>query len=316
MLMSLRHLLLPEAFQGGNAKPPYFEGWYFCFRNGGEAVAVLPGVCLGPDSHAFIQWLDARAGRFVYERFPLSAFRYSLGRFRVKVGQNVFSQDGVHLRLPELTGDLRFRSRVPFSRSGPHTGEMGPTAFLPGLQCRHGVVNTTGELSGSLQSGRHAIPFDGGRGYVEKDWGSAFPHAYLWTQAHFGEVSFMLSLADIPLPGGSATGALAFLYGPGLRRRFATYSGFFLKAICTSADGAWHLEFASPCQRLYLRLRTQNGLPLRAPSEHGMDRVIREDLFASLRVRLVSASGRTLFAGQSEEAGAELVGDLSSLRPG
>lgn len=312
--MPLRHLLLPEAFQGTGAKPPYFEGWYYCLRKDGDAIAILPGICLGTDSHAFIQALDAAAGVSLYERYPLSAFRYAHGRFQVRVGNSVFSEESVHLDTPRLRGHILLHPRTAFSAPGPHTGEMGPAAFLPGLQCRHGVVNTSCGLHGHVCVDNRETTLDGGTGYVEKDWGRAFPRAYLWTQAHFGPVSFMLSLAGVPVPGGTLTGAIAFLYGPGLRLRFATYSGFLLKALCLPEDGGVHLAFSSPGRRLTLRLVTHGGLPLRAPDERGMNREIKEDLFASLRLRLADTRGNTLFYGETNQTGAELVGDWPQIR--
>ena len=45
------------------------------------------------------------------------------------------------------------------------------------------VVSVGGEPVGALDVGDVSLRIDGGRAYVEKDWGSKFPKTHVWVQA-------------------------------------------------------------------------------------------------------------------------------------
>jgi hypothetical protein len=53
--VSLRSILIPGVYHGLNKKPPFFEGWYYKLISADERnkVAIIPGVILGQDAHAF-----------------------------------------------------------------------------------------------------------------------------------------------------------------------------------------------------------------------------------------------------------------------
>ncbi len=56
-------------------------------------------------------------------------------------------------------------------------------------------------VSGELEFNGEPVDFSGGRGYIEKDWGSYFPEGYIWLQSnHFDEpgISAKTSVAKIP----------------------------------------------------------------------------------------------------------------------
>ena len=56
-----------------------FEGWYFKLvdAEGAQPYAIIPGVFLGEDAHAFIQILVGRASTSAYHRFPPTRARRS-----------------------------------------------------------------------------------------------------------------------------------------------------------------------------------------------------------------------------------------------
>ncbi|ADU26911.1 tocopherol cyclase family protein [Ethanoligenens harbinense] len=312
--MPLQDLMLPEIFQGKNATPPYFEGWYFRLQNGMSSISLIPGICLEPRPHAYIQYLNAERKHSAYWEYPIGDFHFDPNHFEIFIGKNIFSAEYIHLDTSLLFGEVFFRERVPFSSHRLNTGMMGPFAFLPFMQCNHGVVTIHSKLNGSLTDESGTADFTGGIGYIEKDWGKAFPQPYLWTQAHFADSTFMLCLARVPTPVGSITGILSFLYTKGQRYLFATYTGARLSSICRTEDGALHLDICTPHHRLFVRLRARGGLSLRAPGTHGMDRAIYEDPNAAITVRLATLCGRTICQGHSTHAGAEVVGDILSLK--
>lgn len=312
--MSFQTLLLPDTFQGSHANAPYFEGWYFRLQNGAHSVSLIPGICLEPQPHAYLQILNAESGYSIFREYPIHAFHFREDQFRISVGNNLFSAHQIVLKDPQLHGTITFTDRVPFSAHRLSTGMMGPFAFLPAMQCKHGVVTIRGTLAGSLTDRTGEMDFSGGVGYAEKDWGSAFPSPYLWTQAHFETGTFMLCLARVPVPGGRLTGILSFLYTGQTRYDFSTYTGARLAYLCQTENQALHLALYTPLHRLYLQLRAQDGLPLRAPGMHGMNRVVYEDPHTALSVRLTTRAGTTVFQGQSADAGSEIVGNILSLK--
>ena len=73
-------------------------------------------------------------------------------------------------------------------------------------------------FSGTLSIDGKALDLEGGRAYVEKDWGSKFPKTWVWIQANHFEApensngavgTLMLSVASIPFPSDQV-GAVVF----------------------------------------------------------------------------------------------------------
>ena len=81
---------------------------------------------------------------------------------------------------------------------------MGWYSYVPTMECFHGILSMDHELNGHLQINDLAIQFDGGRGYMEKDWGRNFPQNWIWAQSNKFEIpglSISASLATIPWRG-------------------------------------------------------------------------------------------------------------------
>ncbi|KAF9272709.1 hypothetical protein BGZ68_002152 [Mortierella alpina] len=113
-----------------------------------------------------------------------------------------------------IRGEIRFPSRtqtlLPSSRLMPSI--MGVTAFVPFLECNHGVASLhhlvkTGRISALYANNtieRHVV-IDGGVGYTEKDWGVNFPSTYIWAHTNLFEKSpgssLLLSVASVPVLG-------------------------------------------------------------------------------------------------------------------
>ena len=80
------------------------------------------------------------------------------------------------------------------------------------------VTNVVLLFSGTLSIDGESLSLEGGRAYVEKDWGSKFPKTWVWIQANHFEApkssngavgTLMLSVASIPFPSDQV-GAVAF----------------------------------------------------------------------------------------------------------
>ena len=322
--MILVNTLHPDRYHGFAKKPPYFEGWYYKLVSIDEEskLAIIPGVYLAPDeenNHCFVQVFDSNELEVRYHRYPFSAFQASRDSFEVKIGPNTFSRDGITLAIDDETG--RLHGRLEFADLNPwpvrtfSPGAMGWFAWVPMMECYHGVVSMDHRINGQLVLDDKVLDFSGGRGYIEKDWGKQFPSAWIWGQSnHFDlpGVSLMLSVAVIPWVGRSFGGFIIGLLHEGVLHRFATYKRGKIETLSIE-DTHVDLVVKNSTHRLHIRaLRVEGGL-LQAPTTVEMDRRIIETLNAQLEIQLEDLDGRLLYSGTGRHAGLETVGDLDHL---
>lgn len=335
----------PEGFHGRGRTRRFFEGWYLKCVSADRAHrwAFIPGVFLGPHGggEAFVQVLDGASQRSWFHAFPLSEFRAEEGRFEVDVGRSHFDATGMTLALPGGVGVGRLvfnggRGLTGWPVTVAAPGIMGPFGLLPFLECSHGLVSFTHELAGTLELHGEPVCFDGGLGYLEKDWGAAFPSAYVWMQSnHFSapRTSLSASIAIIPtMPKGGVASALDAVARKTLRREASSFRGFIvglwrdgaLHAFATwngarteelridDAHVRWTLRNAT--ERLELKTERVAGGLLHAPLRTQMHRRVEESIDARLEVRLTSlADGRVLFDDVGSCGGLEVFGDLARL---
>lgn len=330
MLHRMRTLWKPEVYQGRKGKTPHFEGWYFkCVsETAGEAVAVIPGISLTGDpstSHAFIQVLDGRRLTSAYHRFAFSEFEPAPGRFDLKVGRSRFSLDGIELDASgpegEVRGSLRFHGLRPWPVRLFSPGAMGWYAFAPSMECYHGVLSFRHELAGGLQVNGREVDFSGGRGYIEKDWGTSMPRAWVWMQTNsFGgqDASLSLSLATIPWRKHWFSGLLIGFRLAEKLFRFTTYTGAKLRDLAVTPE-AVTVAVEDRKHILQVAARRAAGAVLASPVQGAMEGRLSETLSAVVEVALRRRDGRSslpLFQGTGSYAGLEVVGDMDELRSG
>ena len=181
-------------------------------------------------------------------------------------------------------------------------------------------ASTTPSPDGSRPEGRADLA--GGRGYIEKDWGTAFPQGYVWMQSnHFDVpgVSLVASTALIPWRSSAFRGDLVALrvpHGPaaGLHR-FTSYTRARTEALSVDEDHVRWTLAAPTGQRLALTATVAGrttGL-LHAPVRTQMHQRVAETLDGSVTVRLIDPAGRTQFEGVGEWAGVEVHGAIDRL---
>lgn len=178
----------------GKRKKGYFEGWYF--RHSGEyPFSFIAGISRSGDAHSFIQYIDST--RSHYFRFPLEAFSFEPKGMTVTIGGNTFSNSGIHIDIESdgasIKADVNYSNMVKFKKTAFAPSVMGPFTYLP-MVCSHCVVSMSHDCEGLLtvDCNAHTIA---GKGYIEKDFGSAFPDNYFWTHAESGETSVMFAIA-------------------------------------------------------------------------------------------------------------------------
>lgn len=327
MRRHIRDIMNPALFHGAGKKAPYFEGWYYKIVSADERAryAVIPGISLSPDpedSHAFIQVFDGLSGRTNYVRFGLEEFRADRRSFNLRIGKNNFTADYLELDIstPELSvsGRLEFSGLTLWPVTLHSPGIMGWYAWVPKMECFHGIVSLDHSIQGRLTIEATENDFTGGRGYTEKDWGRSFPRAWIWMQSnHF------------PSPGTSLTASLAII--PWIRRpfpgfiiglthnnhlyRFATYTGARVEHLELALD---KISWIISDRRYLLEItagRTEGGR-LHSPTTGGMTGRIQESLNSEVYVQMSEKrAGKRLpiFEGMGRNAGFEASGDLDSL---
>jgi len=324
-LRGVRH---PEAFHGHGRTRDFFEGWYVKLVSADRAQrwAVIPGVFRGPAGdrtrdEAFVQVLDGVTGRSWYHEFPVEAFRASDRRFEVEVGSNRFDARGATLDLPQLRGRVDFASElVPWPVTPREPGIMGWYGLVPMMECFHGIVSFGHELGGELEIEGVPTSFAGGRGYLEKDWGSAFPAGYVWMASNHldatvgadPEASLVGSVAIIPWLGRAFRGSIVGFRHHGRLHKWTTYNRSRERALAIDDDAVtWALE--GPDGLLELRAERVRGGLLHAPLRTAMHQRVEETLDARIHVRHTAPDGTVLLEGVGECAGLEVFGDTERL---
>jgi tocopherol cyclase len=322
--MPLRNILHPNRYHGFVAHAPFFEGWYFKLVSADEAerFAIIPGVYLSEDyaeRHCFIQVFDSKADQVRYHRYPFEAFKPSPDAFEIMLGPNYFSADRIELAIDDdlgkLKGVLTFQNLSPWPVKFFSPGAMGWFAWVPLMECYHGVISMDHAVQGDLMLDNQPVDFSGGRGYIEKDWGKRFPSAWIWGQSnHFNQegVSLMISVAVIPWLGQSFAGFIIGFLFEGKIHRFATYNRSKIEEIRLD-DKHVDIVVRNSKHRLKIRAIREEGGLLQAPTEIAMDRRILETLNASLEIQFETLDGELLYQSVGKHAGLEIVGDLEQL---
>ena len=324
---TLRRPWDPAVFQGGHRRNDYFEGWYVKCVDAAHTtpIAFIPGVsrdAAGGTSHSFVQVVRP-GGATAYLQYPADQFSFDRRRFGVTVGPNHFSADGCTLDLDcegiRVSGELRFGPWTPWPVHLRTPGIMGWYRFVPRMECYHGVCSLDHSVDGALTIDGEQIAFDGGRGYVEKDWGRSFPSSWVWAQSnHFDRpcTSATVSVAMIPWMGSSFVGFIAGVLLDGQLYRFTTYTGAKLTAFESHYDGA-KMTFQDNDYRLEVELEGAVASPLRAPQHGRMIARADESLNAEMLLKLTRESdGKVLLDECGLHACCEVMDEKCELSAG
>lgn len=320
MLRFLANTLHPERYHGRlrRQRTPFFEGWYFKVVDptGQHRFAFIPGIFWNNQSHAFIQVLDGGNGLATYHEYPVEAFHTPEDRFDLHVADNRFNSAGITLNIERpdqrISGEIQMTGQVPWPVTVASPGIMGWYAWVPFMECYHGVVSLDHALHGSLAVDGREIDFTGGRGYIEKDWGRSFPEAWIWFQSnHFKTPGTSLtgSIAIIPWIRTSFPGFIIGLWHEGRLYRFATYTGARTERLTVTEDTVdWVVS--DKAFRLSMLVTQgpgrQFGL-LKGPDVTQMGKRVAETLSATVEAKLTEKrSGRVVFMEIGMYAGLEV----------
>lgn len=322
--MGLKKIIKPILFQGNLKSRNYFEGWYYkqVTEDCKKAISFIPGISLSEnDAHSFILYIYVNKGennkkniRTGFLRYPLEAFKYDNVHSSIEIKGNVFSESGISVKLSDddiaIEGELKFGPLTPIKRSIMAPNIMGIFAYIPKMECYHGIVSMNHKVSGNLSVNGQLLEFDGGSGYIEKDWGISFPEKYVWVQCNnFSrkDTSIAYSIADIPFLGRTFPGFFANLIIGNEEYRFATYNSSKFKILEITAKKIV-LLFENKTASLHVEAEFDDAGELSAPEQGRMEKTIKEGLSGSVKYRIYDKINGITQEDSGQMAGIEITG--------
>ena len=310
----------PEQFQGWGKKKNYFEGWYFKLISADEknAFAFIPGIAMDKEGnqHSFIQVLDGKKQTSVYHKFSVRDFIAQPKKFAVAVGTNHFTEKNLLLNLPGISGSLNLGGNVPWPKPWYSPGIMGPFAFVPFMECYHGIVSMDHIISGMLKIDGNEIDFTNGRGYIEKDWGRSFPSAYFWMQSnHFSKagISLKCSVAKIPWMRSSFVGFIAGVWLNDRLIRFTTYNQSKLRKSFAD-EKIVEIVLENKNYLLEILAIRDRATELASPINGFMNGRIEESMTSSISVMLTDKKdNKIILSDTGRNAGLEVAGNIQEI---
>lgn len=261
-------------FYGQNKKNNYFEGWYFKHQKADECIAFIPGMNVDSKGNrlVFIQVVTNDNSYFVHYLYP--EFNVSGERLSIGIGNSNFSEDGITIDIKEkdlsIKGSIKYADMVKLD-----SNIMGPFAPLSSkMQCNHEIISLRHRLSGKVTINDKIYNFDGGVGYIEKDWGTSFPKNYSWIQCNDFKnrvCSIVAAIADIPFMGRSFKGCICVVYYEGMEYKLCTYNG--VKILKNDGTG---MILKRGKYRLEIELNEENPQRILAPINGHLARSIHE----------------------------------------
>jgi len=309
-------LFKPELFQGSLKKSSYFEGWYFkhVSKDLNHVFSFIPGISLSEDDpHSFIQVINGITGKTNYITYPVNRFIWKKNKLYLKIGDSVFTDKFIDLNLEneeiKVSGRLEYSNIVKYPKTLLSPGIMGWYSYIPFMECKHGIVSVNHKVSGVLNIDKGIIDMNEGRGYIEKDWGSSFPEAWIWIQSNnFNntDTAFTFSVARIPWLGKYFPGFISFLY---FDKRFFLFSSYNNSALQEINFDGKTLSFTLKNNYSTLKVtavKNKSG-ELLAPVSGKMSRRIKESIDSFITISLYDRHNNLIYNDSAQRAGLEII---------
>lgn len=308
----------PENYHGFKKTKNFFEGWYYKLVNSDKtfSIAFIPGVSITNEQnrHSFIQIISS--SNFSKNiKYNFSDFYSERDKFFVKINENSFTEDNIKVNIKKeninIKGYININKKIKWPVKLISPGAMGPFSFIPSMECNHGIININGLIDGTLGINGEDICFNGGKCYIEKDWGKSFPSSWIWMQSNCfptNDASITLSIARIPFMGKHFKGFIGGLYLKNKLYRFATYNFSKIQNIKYLED---HVEVTIKKKKLILKIKAYRsiGSELFSPEMGSMKGRINESLNALLDVELIKEN-EVIFKEAGTNSGLEIIGKL------
>jgi tocopherol cyclase len=283
----------------------------------GNIYSFIPGVSLTEkDPHVFIQVINGITGSTEYISYRLDQFTWDKKSLYLKIGNSVFTDTYIDLKIKNnkicVHGFLEYRNMIKYPKNLFSPGIMGWYSFVPFMECKHGIVSVNHDLKGSLKINENTIDFNGGKGYIEKDWGTSFPEAWLWIQTNNfrdHDTSFAFSVAKIPWMGKFFIGFIAFLY---YNKKFYLYSTYNRSLIIelTYTGTSVSLSMKNHDTLLKIVVIKKTFGELRAPDSGNMSRRIKESVDSEVALSLLDNHNNIIYNDYGKRAGLEVIDEI------
>jgi hypothetical protein len=239
--------------------------------------------------------LKGNENNFKYLRFKKDEFKASASEFNLKVEESSFSINQINLNINQkhekISGTLYFDNIIIWPDSIINPGSMGFYNYLGFMQCYSQVCAVDGLIRGELFINGETVDFTGGKLYIEKNWGRAFPYSYIWAQGNSftkGDGSVTCSIGHIPLPFPlrSFTGFLIGIYAKGKFYKFTTINKSTLSINCENEKIVLETYNKDYLLKIEASYKQGNFMNLYAPRNGSMIPIARETLNGNLSVTL------------------------------
>lgn len=306
----------PDIFQGQiylNKNKKYFEGWYFKNTYNGNSISFIPGININEkNKKAFIQVITDTSSYFV--NYDINNFDFSLEPFYIQIGRNFFSKRRIHIDIKDKTQNIDIYGEIKYSNSRNINTSffcpniMGPFSYVPFMECNHAILSMQNNANGSISINNTKFNLNNGLGYIEKDWGCSFPKSYIWCQGNNfqkSDVSFMLSIADIPFKLFNFRGIICVLKIASKEFKFATYNNAKLLKYDVNINS---LNITLKKNSYYLNIKSIYDIAhkLSAPVNGKMEKDIFESISATINITL-KKNDEIIFSDRSTNCGLEIV---------
>lgn len=306
----------PDLFQGQkklDKNKNYFEGWYFKNTNKDEGISFIPGININ-DKHkkAFIQIITNTSSYYI--NYNINDFKFNIEKFHIKIGNNTFSKEGIHIDINDsmqnlkIYGDIKYTDSTNINTNFLKPNIMGPFSYIPFMECNHAIISMHNKIQGIININKNKINFNNGVGYIEKDWGSSFPKAYIWCQGNNfqkSNASFMLSIADIPFKFFNFRGVICALIINNQEFKFTTYNNTEIKKYNID-NTSLNIVLKKGCYELDIKSKYNEGIKLIAPVKGKMQKEIFESITTVITVTL-KKNNNIIFSDISTNCGLEIV---------
>lgn len=304
----------PDVFQGEknlSKNKEYFEGWYFKNTNNEKGVSFIPGINIQENGKkAFVQIITNDESYFI--NYDIDDFEYMQNPFKIRIGENTFSKDGIHINIKtentDIKGDIKYSDLKNIDTNFMNPNIMGPFSYIPFMECNHAILSMKNNANGSININDDEIKFENDMAYIEKDWGCSFPKTYIWCQGNNFKktnASFMLSIADVPFKMFKFRGVICALIIEDKEYKFTTYNNAKLVE-CDVNDSSLNITLKKGDFILNIKSVYDKGHKLSAPVKGKMDKDIFESITSQITVTLKNGNN-VIFSDTSKNCGLEIV---------
>ena len=297
-----------------------FENWYFKLVDikKENTLGILVGIHKRQQGdEAFVQVIGNRISENICIHYPLEAVKSK--ETEIQIGESLLGLQQITLNIQKegfkLRGELILSNHKQLKQSLWIPGLMGPYKYLPFLESYHEVISLQHTLMGSLWLNEKQIVFNEGKGYIEKDWGRAFPNVWLWAQCnHFKrqDVALMIGVARLPIFFNYYTCFAIPIYYKDQVEIFSNYNGGHLAKLYRY-KGYVHLIVTQKNKILDIKIYGSDKVSCVTSRSSHMIRDVYACDTAKIEL-LITENGKTVFEEIGTLCELEMGGNTSKLK--